>query len=171
MSEKQPGLEPHNVNTIPNSAIEEKKNPNPGQTPLFGFVVWFISNFHFILFKEEKLKMGFWRREEQVKDREKHPEVDIPSDWNYFTHWISLLVPSWYDLISSCITGPKFNFKRFFFQGNMWRMECALPSGVDGWPLAQSPQGTVSKKPARSRLGWWPASLLSIPRNKIKKIK
>lgn len=25
MSEKQPGLEPHNVNTIPNSAIEEKK--------------------------------------------------------------------------------------------------------------------------------------------------
>lgn len=93
----------------------KKKNPNPGQTPLFGFVVWFISNFQFILFKEEKLKMGFWRREEQVKDTEKHPEVDIPSDWNYFTHWLNLLVPSWYDLISSCITGPKFNFKWFFF--------------------------------------------------------
>lgn len=40
MSEKQPGLEPHNVSMIPSSATNmEKKNPNPGQTPLFGFVV------------------------------------------------------------------------------------------------------------------------------------
>lgn len=147
MSEKQPGLEPHNVNTIPNSAIEEKKNPNPGQTPLFGFVVWFISNFHFILFKEEKLKMGFWRWEEQVKDREKHPEVDIPSDWNYFTHWINLLVPSWCDLISSCITGPKFNFKWFFFFSGKYVENGMCPSQWGGWvaPSSVSPRDCEQK--------------------------